>query len=81
MCVVSCSLDDVKCNINFYVPLKVRNLDFVEFVEEDGVVRTQALGSWGLDRINQRDLPLDDSFSPSGRIFSSVGTQTHHDGC
>merc|ERR1711962_329160 len=43
----------------------VRNLDFVEFVEEDGVVRTQALGSWGLDRINQRDLPLDDSFSPS----------------
>ncbi|XP_038071279.1 aqualysin-1-like [Patiria miniata] len=43
----------------------VRGLDFVEFVEEDGIVRTQALGSWGLDRVNQRDLPLDDSYTPS----------------
>lgn len=43
----------------------VRSLDFVDFVEEDGIVRSQALGSWGLDRINQRDLPLDDSYSPS----------------
>jgi len=43
----------------------VRSLEFVDFVEEDGIVRTQAVGSWGLDRINQRDLPLDDSYSPS----------------
>merc|ERR1711945_46985 len=43
----------------------VRGLDFVDYVEEDGVVRTQALGSWGLDRVNQRDLPLDDSYTPS----------------
>merc|ERR1712064_257723 len=43
----------------------VRGLDFVDYVEEDGVVHTQALGSWGLDRVNQRDLPLDDSYTPS----------------
>eukprot|EP00057_Strongylocentrotus_purpuratus_P031057 XP_783463.2 PREDICTED: cuticle-degrading serine protease [Strongylocentrotus purpuratus] len=42
----------------------VRDHPSVQYVEEDGV----AYGSetWGLDRINQRDLPLDDSFTPIG---------------
>ncbi|XP_072175567.1 aqualysin-1-like [Diadema setosum] len=42
----------------------VRNLDAVEYVEQEGVYRTQE--TWGLDRINQRDLPLDDYYSTSG---------------
>ena len=42
-------------------------MDDVEFVEEDSYVYEDSVSSWGLDRIDQDDLPLDDSFSPPGR--------------
>lgn len=42
--------------------MEISQMDMVEFVEEDSLVLADAVGSWGLDRIDQRDKPLDMSY-------------------
>ena len=51
---------------------QVRKMEAIEYVEEDQVVRAQV--TWGLDRVDQRDLPLDDSYNPpSGKHVYMYG--------
>ncbi|XP_071948827.1 aqualysin-1-like [Antedon mediterranea] len=47
---------------------RIRLLDIIELVEEDGIARINSddVSSWGLDRINQRQLPLDSNSKHQG---------------
>ncbi|XP_071490696.1 extracellular serine proteinase-like [Diadema antillarum] len=44
----------------------LRSSGLVEYIEEDGIVRASTVASWGLDRVDQVSLPLDDVFYPMG---------------
>ncbi|XP_077998764.1 aqualysin-1-like [Glandiceps talaboti] len=45
----------------------VRTFSEVSYIEEDSLGRgSQSVGSWGLDRVDQRYLPMDNVFSPRG---------------
>jgi len=45
--------------------------DDVMLVEQDATVQLEAFSPWGLDRIDDRDLPLDESYTPA---FGNEGT-------
>ncbi|XP_077990523.1 aqualysin-1-like [Glandiceps talaboti] len=45
----------------------LRHVEAVEYIEQDGYVfADQSIASWGLDRVDQRNLPLDNVFVPEG---------------
>ncbi|XP_070561741.1 extracellular serine proteinase-like [Ptychodera flava] len=51
-----------RANLNF-----IRSLSEVAHIEQDSIGSIdQSIASWGLDRTDQRDLPLDNQFVPEG---------------
>ncbi|XP_038074093.1 aqualysin-1-like [Patiria miniata] len=54
----------------------IRTLDEVEYVSEDGVAHATAQ-PWGLDRIGQRYLPLDGSFSTHSVYNEGAGVRIY----
>ena len=45
-------------------------MEAVKYVTQDGIVRTQAVASWGLDRVSQRNLPLDGTADFTGKTVN-----------
>lgn len=42
----------------------------VDYIEQDKIIRANAVaGSWGVDRIDQRDLPLNDDMTINSKLI------------
>ncbi|XP_071853126.1 aqualysin-1-like [Apostichopus japonicus] len=52
----------------------VRRSRQVAYVEEDALVRIDEVGSWGIDRIDSPDLPMDDEYLPQ---FDGTGVNIY----
>ena len=61
MCIVSFNCDDSIIDDDSLIS----NFDDITDITSDSPVVMEAVGSWGLDRIDQGSLPLDGSFNPS----------------
>ncbi|XP_072034529.1 aqualysin-1-like [Amphiura filiformis] len=76
------SINSLNVRIPDHLVEKLMALDSVEFVEEDGIAYTQAVASWGIDRVDQRNLPLDDTYNPprsaSGTTVYIIDTGLRH---
>jgi len=44
----------------------VRSFEEIAYVEQDAIYSISAVASWGIDRVDQVDLPLDDTYTPRG---------------
>ncbi|XP_072016899.1 aqualysin-1-like [Amphiura filiformis] len=51
---------------------KLRQSKMVKYIEENAIVSASSVASWGLDRVDQRDLPLDNTTT-----YLGDGTNTH----
>ena len=48
-------------------------MEGVEYVEQDGLVHAmQGVGSWGLDRVDQRGATLDNRYSYTSKIIQVI---------
>ncbi|XP_072041466.1 aqualysin-1-like [Amphiura filiformis] len=76
------SINGLAVNIPDFLVEKLLALDGVAYVEEDGIAYTQAVASWGLDRSDQRNLPLDNTYNPprsgSGTTVYIIDTGLRH---
>jgi len=76
------NLNTLSVSLPDFLAEKLVDLDAIEYVEEDGVFYSQAVGSWGIDRVDQRSLPLNNNYnaprSGAGQTVYVIDTGIRH---